>query len=664
MIKKVFVLFFSVAMYFASYAQQTSTKLIGNGIEIIGTQITFDYAANQPSTTVNTITNAFDGNLESIFATNQRSGGWAGLDLKTGHVITKVAYCPRREEPAPRMLLGVFEGANNPDFCDAVPICLITEAPEKGKLTEKVVVNSRGFRYVRYVGPNDVRCNLAELEFYGYESDGDDTHLTQITNIPDVIIHTENAQDITSKEIYIKGIVSIISEDGANLLTDSLEVRGRGNASWGFPKKPYRMKLFNKANVLGLPAKAKNWTLINNYGDKTLLRNLMAFDLSKRFEMPYTPAGTPVNVFLNGEYKGCYQLCDHIQVDKNRVNVEEQDENDIEGDELTGGYLIEIDAYAHSEPDPNVWFDSNSKRIPVTIKSDFVSEQKDYIKKHFNLLESALFASNYKDPVNGYRRYLDENTFIRHFLVGEIAGNIDTYWSTYMYKQRSNDTLFVGPVWDFDLAFDNDTRVHYSYFVNNLNIWLYWPLGSAANGMHDFVNRLLSDAAFEAKIKTIYTYYRDKGDLDVDKLLAVVDAYAEQMDASQKLNFTRWNILNSKVHQNYQALGSYQAEVNVVREYIKKRIAWMDKKLNYVPGASINEINPSNIYLWNDGNTIHIEGLSGRARVRIVDISGRVIAEEKQASNACALSVFGKGLYIVSINDSREGMKSLKCIVN
>jgi len=90
----------------------------------------------------------------------------------------------------------------------------------------------------------------------------------------------------------------------------------------------------------------------------------------------------------------------------------------------------------------------------------------------------------------------------------------------------------------------------------------------------------------------------------------------------------------------------------------------MDKKLNYVPGASINEINPSNIYLWNDGNTIHIEGLSGRARVRIVDISGRVIAEEKQASNACALSVFGKGLYIVSINDSREGMKSLKCIVN
>ncbi|HEY5499210.1 MAG TPA: CotH kinase family protein, partial [Bacteroidales bacterium] len=100
----------------------------------------------------------------------------------------------------------------------------------------------------------------------------------QLTNIPTVYIQTKNRQDITSKDIYLKGIVTIVSENGSSIFTDSIQIKGRGNASWSFPKKPYRMKLYNKANLLGMPAKAKDWTLINNYGDKTLMRNLLAFD--------------------------------------------------------------------------------------------------------------------------------------------------------------------------------------------------------------------------------------------------------------------------------------------------------------------------------------------------------------------------------------------------
>lgn len=401
-----------------SLQAQTSTKLTGT---VIGTANSFDYVTNQCSTTANKAANAFDNNLNTIFASCVRTGGWVGLDLGKQCVITKVAYCPRTGYGS-RMVLGLFEGANNADFGDAVPLLLINTAPSENVLTQQTVSNTKGFRYVRYVGPNDMKCNVAELAFYGYQSTGTSTKLSQLTNIPTVVIHTVNAQDIVDKENYIKGIVSVISNNGASVLTDSLEIKGRGNASWGFPKKPYRIKLYKKAALLGMPATAKNWTLINNWGDKTLMRNLLAFDLSQRLEMPYTPAGKPVDVILNGEYKGTYQLCDQIEVGTGRVDIDKLKSTDITTPNITGGYLIEMDAYANTE---SLWFSSSRTGIPVTIKApddkDIVVQQTSYITSHFNAMENAVYAYNYTDPVNGYRKYLDVETFIRHFLVGELS---------------------------------------------------------------------------------------------------------------------------------------------------------------------------------------------------------------------------------------------------
>ena len=131
--------------------------------------------------------------------------------------------------------------------------------------------------------------------------------------------------------------------------------------------------------MLDAPAKAKKWTLIPNYSDKTLLRNLLAFEMSRQMGMTYTPYGTAVDVLLNGEYKGCYQLCDQVEINKNRVNITEMTPNDNQGSALTGGYLIEVDAYANQEIS---WFKS-AKGNPVTIKSpdddEITANQKQYI---------------------------------------------------------------------------------------------------------------------------------------------------------------------------------------------------------------------------------------------------------------------------------------------
>ena len=534
---------------------------------VIGILPCVDYTTNSQTLEVNTYAKAFDGDLNTFYASWERSYTWAGLDLGMAHVITKVGWSPRNDgQGEKRVQLGLFEGANRPDFMDALPLYLITEKGKIGQMSYADVTCSKGFRYVRYVGPADARCNIAELEFYGHQGTGDDSHLYQVTNLPTVSIHTKDGAIPTDKEHQIVSQLTIISDNGTKLLSEPGTIRERGNASRDFPKKPYRIKFDKKQHVLDAPAKAKKWTLINNYGDKTLMRNLLAFELSRRLGMPYTPYGTAVDVLLNGEYKGCYQLCDQIQVHKKRVNVTEMTPEDNSGIALTGGYLVEVDAYADRE---NSWFRSNS-RNPVTIKSpsedSITTDQRNYIRAHFNKME------------NDLDRYVDKNTFLRHFLVGELSGNTDTYWSLYMYKERDDDTMYTGPVWDFDIAFDNDYR---TYPVNNKSDYIYRSGGSYAGTMKQMVDIfVLQNQTSQAKLLEIWDQAR-RTLVTEESLVAYIDQMEEELDASQRLNFIRWPILNTKVHMNPKTWGSYKAEVENVRRFMKERLTWMDKRLGY-----------------------------------------------------------------------------------
>ena len=653
---------FLYGFYGHTFAQGISQKLPAT--HIIGVE-SVDYNTGNPSTTENTCRNAFDGDLNSFFASYQRSGGWVGLDLGEKHIITKVAYCPRQGW-SNRLFLAVIEGANNPDFGDAIPLYMITQIPPENKMTEQTVNCSRGFRYVRYVGPDDQRCNIAELEFYGYAGNGNDSKLYQTTNLPDIIIHTTNAADIVSQKEYVKGIVSIISGNGTKIYSDSLEIRGRGNASWGFPKKPYRMKLYQKTNVLGLPANERNWTLINNYGDKTLMRNLLAFDLSRRFQMPYTPAGVPVNVYLNGDFKGCYQLCDHIEVAPGRVDIPKMKPYDTQLPALSGGYCIAIDAYYYTE---GLSFVSNFG-IPISFKypkkDEIAPEQFNYIRSHFNLMEASFSETNYKDPVKGYRRYLDLETFIRFFLIGEFSGDTDTFWQAYLIKKRNDDKFYFGPVWDFDLAYENDNR---TYPINNNPNWISLSTGSLPAGHIIFmINRMFEDEDFVKQMKSIYAYYRDQNIISEEALHAVIDRYANEIEESQILNFKRWDILKIAVHQNPRDWGSYSAEVGNVKTYTRARINWMDKKLGYTPPkkideppkpTAIEEIYFKDVIVKAYFGSIHIEGIDAFTLVEVFDISGKRFYSGA-VYNDTSIPLH-QGIYLVRLTNRQGNTKVVKC---
>ena len=536
-------------------------------------------------TVLNNADKAFDGD-PSTYSSSTYNFGWAGLDLGTRHVITRVGWMPRDNVPS-RMILGVFEGANSPDFMDALPIHIIRSASEVGKPGEMSYAElscSQGFRYVRYVGPSTSYAQVAELQFYGYEGMGDHSNLFRITNLPTVSIHTLDGVIPRDKVNEIQAQFTIIGDSTLALLSEPGTIRERGNASRDFPKKPWRIKFESKQHVLDAPAHARKWTLINNYGDKTLMRNLLAFELSRLLGMPYTAYGRAVDVLLNGEYKGCYQLCDHIQIHKDRVQIDEMTPRDNSGDALTGGYFFEIDAYADREAS---YFYSNQWK-PVTIKSpdadSITSVQKNYIRNHFNKMES------------NWSSYLDLNTFLRHFLVGELSGNIDTYWSVFMYKHRLNDTIYTGPVWDFDLAFNNDGRIRHP---NDMSDYVYRSGGSCAGNMRSFVDKIIINTeSTKDQLLAIWDEARHNG-IDQEHLVAFVDSMEEELLRSQELNFLRWPIMKKIVHQNPRIWGSYAAEVENVRDFIRKRVEWMDNRLGYtyVPESisTISDSDPDDI---------------------------------------------------------------------
>ena len=610
---------------------------------IIGSTYSVDYTTGNPSTTINTKESVFDDNLSTFFASYDRSYTWVGLDLGEKHVITKIAYAPRNGSAA-RMQLGVFEGANSPDFTDAVPIYMIKDVPQEGKLTTKYPRVTKGFRYVRYVGPNNVRCNVAELKFYGKKGEGNDNRFYSATNLPLVVIHTDSAKEITSKTIYTPGIIHVISDEGSSIFTDSLDIRGRGNGSWIFPKKPYKLKLAHKARLLGMPAKAKKWTLINNYGDKTLVRNLLAFRISEIMGMEYTPAGRMVDVMFNGEYKGTYQLCDQIEVRKNRVGITEMAPVDIAEPNLSGGYLLEVDAYADQEKS-HFTTSSSAYSLPVTIKSpdedDIVPQQFNYIKDYFGKMATRLAGNLYLNAKYGYRNFLDPESFLKHFLVGELSGNTDTYWSVYMYKDRDSTRFRTGPVWDFDLAFENDSRTHP---ISDINTFLYASSkSSCAGNMRGFVGRVIG--AERKLLQTIWSKARYDRGLDLDNLNLIIDSLENELKESQNLNFIRWPIMNQIVHQEYQCAGSFENEVQVIRDYLSYRMPWMDKMVGLTPvGIDDNKVSEGSITPVDGG--MRISGFAREAEITVYDVSGMTVARTIVSRSETTINL-APGVYIV-----------------
>ena len=541
--------------------------------------------------------NAFDGLTGTYFCSMAASNTWVGLDLGTPHVIKKVGWASASGF-AENSKLAVFEGANRADFADAIPLYMISSDGVSETISTATVNVSRGFRYVRYVSPNEKYCIVSEVEFYGEEGEGTDDLFYQVTNLPLVVIHTDSGKDPVDNVNDLPAHFTVINKGGLKVKEDTGTIRMRGNTSMNFKKKPYRMKFANKTKLCGSTAKAKKWVLINSWDDKTLMRNNLAFEMSRRIGMEYTPFLTPVDVMMNGEYKGTYDLADHVDQHKDRVDVEPLDSTVISGDSLTGGYLIENDGHYIFE-DPKVLFQTNHKNylvIKYPDEDDINDAQYSYIKSHFQTMENALYSKNFTS--DGYRKYFDIESFLKYFILEEFSGNPDAFWSTYFFKHRNDDKFYTGPAWDFNLAFDNDYRL----YLTSVNVlydsegnkigetwepdWVYkchGVGGVTAGDMFNFVNLIIDqDPETEKELKTMWTNLRGTGKFSAESVISYVDEQAALLDASQTFNYMRWDVLGTKLFHNPKSAlyTSYTQAVDSLKSYIRTRVKWFDQKLD------------------------------------------------------------------------------------
>ncbi len=268
--------------------------------------------------------------------------------------------------------------------------------------------------------------------------------------LPIVRIDTNGAAPILDRDNYVPGTISIDPNgSGYAAYSGTMGIRGRGNSTWAYPKKPYRVKLDTKSPIMGIAAE-RDWVLLANYNDRSQLRTVAAMEASRATDMAYTPTLRHVEVILNGRYDGVYVLTQHNEVGPDRVDITEMEPEDIAGEELTGGYRLEIDARLEENNEPGF---RTGKNVPVVIKDPdpAAPQQRTYIRQFVQAFEDALFSPGFRDPNTGWRKYADERTFIDHYLVHELTRNQDYFFSsTFFTKERGDDKIRFGPVWDFD----------------------------------------------------------------------------------------------------------------------------------------------------------------------------------------------------------------------
>ncbi|RYZ81189.1 MAG: hypothetical protein EOO68_36240, partial [Moraxellaceae bacterium] len=346
--------------------------------------------------------------------------------------------------------------------------------------------------------------------------------------LPVLSITTAGAAPIVSKDDYLLGDFSL-DVAGAASVQGSLEVRGRGNSTWSWPKKPYRLKLTTSTALLGMPA-SKHWVLLANYADKTLMRNDIAFMLSRHLGMAYTVRSQYVQLNVNGVDQGVYQLAEHIRIAPDRVNVPEVKVGDTAADKISGGYLLEIDFRSGEDfcMQSNHGMPPFCLANPETLLDPAWSAQRNYIETYFANTEAALFGDDYADPVIGYAAFIDVDSTINYYLINELLKNVDgASASAFLYKKR-NGKLFFGPVWDFDLSMGNagysDVEKTYGCHIRN-SPWF---------------DRLFQDSAFRTKVKARWQTLKDDGTLIY--LTQYAQARATWLDTQQEKNYQLWDI--------------------------------------------------------------------------------------------------------------------------
>jgi hypothetical protein len=448
------------------------------------------------------------------------------------------------------------------------------------------------------------------------------------SNLPVIILHQFDTL-IQPGEGTISYLTII--GDGVNRtqLIDDYDLQGRvdinirGSSSQQFPKKSYGFHLFEengsnrKEVLLGMPSE-HNWILYAPYTDKTMMRDVMAYDIGRAVGS-YAPGTKYVEVFLHSEsgplnmthYNGVYALVERIKIAPGRLDLQELEPHHSEEPEVTGGYIFKKDRLGPGES--GFATDRGSDFVFVRPNEvDITPAQRDWLQDHLSEWETVLFGPDFKDPVNGYRKYIDVQTFIDIHLITEVFKQIDGYrLSTFLHKDRGGK-LKMGPLWDFNLSLGN---------ADYLEGWIpegwYFEMLNEYEYLNGWYTRLFEDEAFVEEYKRRYQTLRANV-FSTEEMVDKIRDYATLLEESQVRNYEKWDILGQYVWPNWFIGQTYQEEVDWMVQWLENRLIWMDSQLG---GAIQQEL----IHYWNYNSETEFLLPSytvGGASVNIIPASG------------------------------------------
>ena len=403
-------------------------------------------------------------------------------------------------------------------------------------------------------------------------------------DLPVIRITTENGQAIDSKKNYVRGTITV--EDKNHRYWDTttfiapMAIKGRGNTSWNFPKKPYRVKLDVAEGLFGY-RKNRDWILLADYVDKTLLRNTVGMEISRIVGMDWSPAMINVEVWLNGKYEGCYTFTENKEISKGRVDIHPIGPLDNQGEALTGDYYLEID----QELDKTVSWWTEQCRIPLMCSEPDVltPQQEAYIKNYFASTEQALLGPDFQDPVTGYAQWIKVDSFVNAFIVNELTKNPDGNLrkSTYLTKERGKK-LKLYHLWDFDLAMGNCNYLDQDFqATNGPEGWFVktCSLNEVKDPQHKSLNwyvRLFEDPAFCQRVKEKWNAVRP----ELEKIPDFIRQQTSDLErGAAERNFKRWDIMNQKFFNSVVVPGTYAGEVEYLIDFYTRRFQWMDAEI-------------------------------------------------------------------------------------
>jgi hypothetical protein len=374
------------------------------------------------------------------------------------------------------------------------------------------------------------------------------------------------------------------------------EINVRGHTSLRYPKHSYHFQTkqegvgSRKVALLGLP-KESDWVLYAPYSDKSLMRDVLGYELSNDIGR-YATRTRFVEVFLNEShgkltqrnYLGIYVFEEKIKRGKNRVAIEKLTPDDSTEPNITGGYIIKKD---HSDqvdnPDESIpILGGSALRKESSFRSghgthfyyvepkgdEITAQQKIWLKQYINRFEQVLYGDDFKDPQTGYAAYIDPDSFIDHHLLVELSKNIDGYrLSDFFHKDRGGK-LCMDPIWDWNLSFGN---------ANGKQGWIpeYWLWPQLDDQQYSWFRRLFDDPDFGQKYVDRWGQLRTNV-FAASNLVARIDQLAALLAESQARNYAKWPILGRNVYPNYYVGNSYEEEISWMKQWIEKRIAWIN----------------------------------------------------------------------------------------